>query len=95
MKISYNVDEELLKPVRKTKETPLSEEMQAIVEFVNNSDQDNIAFEYDSETDAKKRRNHIIAQTKKRNLPVKTLLRGNKVVVIYAAELEEAEDSEE
>lgn len=91
MEILTNVDAELLKPVRKVKKTPLSEEMQAVVDFVNNSDLDNIAFKYADEDTAKKRRNHIIAQVKKRNLPVKTLLRENTVVVIYNEEAEPEE----
>ena len=91
MKISYNVDAELLKPTRKTKENPLSEEMQAVKDFVDNSDQENIAFEYDDEDTARKRRNHIATYSKKFGFPVKALLRGNKVIVIYVGE----EDPEE
>lgn len=91
MKISYNVDAELLKPARKTKESILSEEMQAVKEFVDNSDQDNIAFEYDDEDAARKRRNHIATYSKRLGLPVKALLRGNTVIVIYVGE----DDSEE
>lgn len=91
MKISYNVDAELLKPSRKTKETLLSEEMQAVKDFVDNSDQENIAFEYEDEETARKRRNHIATYSKRLGLPVKALLRGNKVIVIYVGE----EDPEE
>lgn len=86
MKISYNVDAELLKPARKTKEASLSEEMVAVQEFVNNSDQDNIAFEYDDEDTARKRRNHVATYSKRLGLPVKALLRGNTVIVIYVGE---------
>ena len=82
MKISYNVDEELLKPVRKNKEMPLSEEMQAVVDFVD-SDKENMVFEYDDEETARKRRNHIATHAHRRNLPVRALLRENKVVVVY------------
>lgn len=86
MKISYNVDAELLKPIRKVRENSLSEEMQAVKEFIDNSDQDNIAFEYDDEDTAKKRRNHIATYSKRYGFPVKALLRKNTVIVIYVGE---------
>lgn len=90
MKISYDVNDDLIKPVRKE---VLSEEMQAVIDFVD-SEKNNMVFEYDTEDEARKRRNHIATHARRKNLPVRALLRENKVVILYDEKKDEEEIEE-
>lgn len=78
MKISYNADASVIRPVHAPKK---SDEIIAIEEFVNSENQ-NICFEYDDEDAARKKRNNIATHARRDGLNIKALLRGNKVIVI-------------
>lgn len=78
MKIDYNVDESIMKSVRPM--APPSEEVSLIMDFLE-SDKTNIQFTYDTEDEARKRRTHITTQCRNRGLSIKTLQRGNVVIV--------------
>lgn len=78
MKISYNADASLVRPVHVSKK---SEEMIAIEEFLGSENQ-NICFEYDDADTARKRRNNVATHARRAGLNVKALLRDNRVVVI-------------
>ena len=78
MKIDYNVDESIMKPNRPM--APPSEEIKAIMAFLE-SDKINVQFTYDTEDEARKRRTHITTQCRNRGLQIKTLQRGNVVIV--------------
>lgn len=79
MVVNYNVDADLIKPVRQpAKET---EEVALIREFLE-SDNTNISFTYEDEDAARKKRNNIATHCKKKDLPVKALLRKTSVIVI-------------
>lgn len=78
MKISYNADASVVRPVHAPKK---SEEMIAIEEFLGSENQ-NICFEYDDADTARKKRNNIATHARKAGLNVKALLRDNKVIVI-------------
>lgn len=83
MIISYNADADLIKPVRNMKND--SEEVTAIKDFLN-SGNENIVFEYDEEDEARKKRNNIAVNARKKNLSIKALLRGKKVIVLRKSE---------
>ena len=78
MKIDYNVDESIMKPVRPM--APPSEEVKTIMDFLE-SDKINVQFTYDTEDQARKRRTHITTQCRNRDLSIKTLQRGNVIIV--------------
>lgn len=78
MKIDYNVDESIMKPVRPM--APPSEEVKAIMDFLE-SDKINIQFTYDTEDEARKRRIHITTQCRNRGLLIKTFQRGCVIIV--------------
>ncbi len=82
MKISYNASADLIKPTRKE---ILTEEIQEVIKFLD-SDNENLVFEYDDEETARKRRNSVATHSRKKDLEVKALLRGNKVIVIRKKE---------
>lgn len=78
MNISYNVPKEKVFPSRKLK---MSEEIAAILDFAHTEDE-NIQFEYETEDQARKRRNNIAVNMRKRGLEFQALLRGNCVIVV-------------
>lgn len=79
MIISYNADNDLIKPISRKKNK--TEEMIAIEEFLN-SPHANIVFEYDDADTARKKKNNISVHARKDKIAVKALLRGNKVIVL-------------
>lgn len=83
MVVNYNVDADLIKPVRNKPKD--SEEIALIKEFVE-SESDNMSFTYDDPDTARKKRNNIAVNCKKRGIRVKALLRENSVIVIRAKE---------
>lgn len=79
MTISYNADNDLIKPISRKKNK--TEEMIAIEKFLDSPNM-NIVFEYDDADTARKKRNNISVHARKDKIAVKALLRGNKVVVL-------------
>lgn len=78
MNINYDVPKEKVFPSRKLK---MSEEIAAIMEFAE-TDHENIQFEYETEDLARRRRNNIAVNMRKRGLEFQALLRGNCVIVV-------------
>ena len=79
MEVSYNVEEKALK--RAEKKMKDSEEITSIRKFLNSENQ-NMVFTYDDADTARKKRNNLLFGCKRRNLKVKTLLRGNSIIIL-------------
>ena len=83
MVVNYNVDADLIKPVRNTPKDP--EEVTIIREFIE-SENDNLSFTYDDPDTARKKRNNIAINCKKRGIKIRCLLRKNSVIVLRVNE---------
>ena len=78
MVISYNVDDSLIKAKRSLRD---SEEITAIRDFLESTNE-SMCFTYDDLETARKERNNIATSCRKKGIRIRVLLRENKVVIV-------------